>query len=330
MADSPTARALVALDVIQSRPGVTASELADRLGVTERAVRRYVEILRDADIPVVSVRGRYGGYRIGRSVRLPPVVFTGPEALGLVMAVLDSPTGAPQADSLVGSGVTKLVRALPESVGRPAALLWQHTAAAPADIPRPDPATTSALVEAVATGHRVRLGYRTGQSHEWTNEVDPWAVVVRYGLWYLLCRLDTGDIRTYRIDRVLSVEQLVTKSDVPEDLGQGWPLQTRVRFLAPSYGTESYATVGKSADLLEYASSLDRNAYAGNSDRHPPLAFAPARWWAPLGGDSCPSHLQFPASDVSCPIVDRILRPHSRRLPRHSSKCLRRPASRVC
>lgn len=243
MADSPTARALVALDVIQSRPGVTASELADRLGVSERAVRRYVEILRDADIPVVSVRGRYGGYRIGRSVRLPPVVFTGPEALGLVMAVLDSPTGAPQADSLVGSGVTKLVRALPESVGRPAALLWQHTAAAPADIPRPDPATTSALVEAVATGHRVRLGYRTGEGREWSNEMDPWAVVVRYGLWYLLCRLDTGEIRTYRIDRVLSVEQLATKSDVPEDLdairvleenlGQGWPLQTRVRFLAP-------------------------------------------------------------------------------------------------
>ena len=243
MADSPTARALVALDVIQSRPGVTASELADRLGVSERAVRRYVEILRDADIPVVSVRGRYGGYRIGRSVRLPPVVFTGPEALGLVMAVLDSPTGAPQADSLVGSGVTKLVRALPESVGRPAALLWQHTAAAPADIPRPDPVTTSALVEAVATGHRVRLGYRTREGREWSNEMDPWAVVVRYGLWYLLCRLDTGDIRTYRIDRVLSVEQLATKSDVPEDLdairvleenlGQGWPLQTRVRFLAP-------------------------------------------------------------------------------------------------
>jgi len=243
VADSPTARALVALDVIQSRPGVTASELADRLGVSERAVRRYVEILRDADIPVVSVRGRYGGYRIGRSVRLPPVVFTGPEALGLVMAVLDSPTGAPQADSLVGSGVTKLVRALPESVGRPAALLWQHTAAAPADIPRPDPATTSALVEAVATRHRVRLGYRTGEGREWSNEMDPWAVVVRYGLWYLLCRLDTGEIRTYRIDRVLSVEQLATKSDVPEDLdairvleenlGQGWPLQTRVRFLAP-------------------------------------------------------------------------------------------------
>ena len=118
MADSPTARALVALDVIQNHPGVTASELADRLGVTQRAVRRYVEILRDADIPVVSFRGRYGGYRIGRGVRLPPVVFSGPEALGLVMAVLDSPGGAPVADSLVGSGVEKLLRALVEAVAR--------------------------------------------------------------------------------------------------------------------------------------------------------------------------------------------------------------------
>jgi len=244
VADSPTARALLALDVIQSRPGVSAAQVAERLGVTERAVRRYVEILRDADIPVVSVRGRYGGYRIGRAVRLPPVVFTGPEALGLVMAVLDSPSGAPEADSLVGSGVTKLVRALPESVARPAAMLWQHAAAARADIPRPDPTTTSALVEAVATGHLVRLGYRTGQGHAWTSEVDPWAVVVRYGLWYLLCRNHAGEIRTYRIDRVVSVEQLAGRSTPPDDLdairlleenlGRGWPLQTRVRFLAPA------------------------------------------------------------------------------------------------
>lgn len=244
MADSPTARALLALDAIQSRPSVTAAELAARLDVSERAVRRYVEILRDAGIPVVSVRGRYGGYRIGRGVRLPPVVFSGPEALGLVMAVLDSPGGAPVADSLIGSGVEKLLRALPESVGRPAAMLWQHTAAAPVDIPRPDVALTSALVEAVATGHRVRVAYRSSSLREWTTEVDPWAVVVRYGLWYLLCRLDSGDLRTYRIDRVLSVEQLPGRSAAPPDLdaigllernlGQGWPLATRVRFRAPA------------------------------------------------------------------------------------------------
>lgn len=244
MPDSPTARALQALDLIHGRPGTTAADLADRLGVSERAVRRYVEILRDAGIPVVSTRGRYGGYRIGRGVRLPPVEFSGPEALGLVMAALDSPQGAPATDSLVGTAVEKLLRALPESVGRPAAELWRHATAAPLDVPRPDAAHTSALVEAVATGHRVSLGYRSAAGREWTSEVEPWAVVVRYGLWYLLCRTDTGDIRTYRIDRILAVAPLTTRSAPPADLdaigmleqhlGQGWELETRVRFLAPA------------------------------------------------------------------------------------------------
>ena len=64
---SPTARALRVLDVLQARPGVTAAELAERLGVTERAARRYVAILREADIPIESTRGPYGGYTLGRS-----------------------------------------------------------------------------------------------------------------------------------------------------------------------------------------------------------------------------------------------------------------------
>ena len=73
---SPTARALRALDLLQGRPGITASELAQRLGVTERAARRYVAILREADIPVESTRGPYGGYTLGRGLRLPPLVFS--------------------------------------------------------------------------------------------------------------------------------------------------------------------------------------------------------------------------------------------------------------
>src|SRR6478672_9256600 len=86
---SPAARALLALEVIQGAPGITADRLAGRLGVSERAVRRYVGILRDAGIPIDSVRGPYGGYRVGRGLRLPPVTFSASEALGLVMAVLD-------------------------------------------------------------------------------------------------------------------------------------------------------------------------------------------------------------------------------------------------
>ena len=62
---SPTGRALRVLELLQAQPGITASQLAAQLGVTERAARRYVEILREADIPVESARGPYGGYRLG-------------------------------------------------------------------------------------------------------------------------------------------------------------------------------------------------------------------------------------------------------------------------
>jgi predicted DNA-binding transcriptional regulator YafY len=86
---SPTARALLALEAIQNSPGITAQLLGERLGVSERAARRYVAILREADLPIESVTGPYGGYRVGRGLRLPPLMFTAAEAMGLVMAVLE-------------------------------------------------------------------------------------------------------------------------------------------------------------------------------------------------------------------------------------------------
>lgn len=246
---SPTARALRTLELLQSRPagGVRADELAERLGVTERAVRRYVGILREAGVPVDSVRGPHGGYRLGRGTRLPPVVFTELEALGLVMAVLDGQPQAadPGADDLVGTALGKVIRALPERVGRQAAALREHASAAPDRYSaRPDPLVTSALVAASAIHRRVLISYRSEAGKEWDAEVDPWAVVVRYGRWYLLCHSHRADaIRTYRVDRVGSVRQMEQSFEPPDDLdpvaaveenlGIGWRHVTRVVFHAP-------------------------------------------------------------------------------------------------
>ncbi|MEV7074336.1 WYL domain-containing protein [Streptomyces sp. NPDC093990] len=246
---SPTARALRTLEILQSRAaGVTADELAAALGVTERAARRYIGILREAGVPVHSARGPYGGYRLGRGARLPPVVFTEPEALGLVMAVLDGQPAAadPSADDLVGTALGKVIRALPESVGRQAAALREHASAAPdPGASRPDPALTSALVAAGAVRRRVLIAYRSESGNEWEAEVDPWAVVVRYGRWYLLCHSHHADaIRTYRIDRVRAVRETAHGFEMPDDLdpvavleenlGRGWAFPTRVVFDAPT------------------------------------------------------------------------------------------------
>ncbi|QSB15384.1 WYL domain-containing protein [Natronosporangium hydrolyticum] len=241
---SPTARALRAVEILQARPGVTAAELGQRLGVTERAARRYVGILREAGIPVESARGLHGGYRIRRGKRLPPVVFTEPEALSMVMAVLDGHPAATDPADLVGGALTKVIQALPEQVGQQAAALRDHAAAAPDRYPaRPDPGVTSTLVTAVAERRRLRVTYR-GDRGQWEEELDPWAVVVRYGRWYLLCHSHRVDaIRTYRIDRVGAVAQTGAESTAPDgldpvavleqNLGAGWTFPTRVVFAAP-------------------------------------------------------------------------------------------------
>jgi predicted DNA-binding transcriptional regulator YafY len=242
---SPTARALQTLEILQVQPGTTAERIAERLGVTERAARRYVAILREAGVPVESERGRYGGYRLGRGMRLPPVVFTQEEALGLVMAVLEGHPGASGSGELAGSALGKVIRALPESVGRQAAALREYAAAAPdRRASHSDPAVTSALIVAVASRHRVRLRYRSAAGREWESEVDPWAVVVRHGRWYLLCHSHhAGAVRSYRVDRVAAVGQtghpftppegLDPVTALEENLGEGWQFTTRVVFKAP-------------------------------------------------------------------------------------------------
>jgi predicted DNA-binding transcriptional regulator YafY len=244
-AENPTARALLALELLQGSPGISAERLADRLGVSERAARRYVGTLRQAGIPIDSVRGPYGGYRLGRGVRLPPLVFEAPEALGLVMAVLDGHHDAGDPADPVGSALGKLMRALPEPVVAQAEAVRRTTAPVPdRGAARPDPAITTALVEACSAHRAVRFEYRSEAGSQWTAEVEPWAVVVRHGRWYLLCRSRRAEAqRAYRVDRVRTVEPLDEVftppagldpvAELEEHLASGWEFETEVVIDAP-------------------------------------------------------------------------------------------------
>ncbi len=242
---SPAARALLALELVQSSPGITAERLGGALGVSERAARRYVAILREAGIPIVAERGPYGGYRVGRGLRLPPLMFTSAEALGLVMAVLDGHHDAADPTDPVGTALGKIVRALPEPVAAQAEVVRRTTAPAPdRAAARPDPAVTARLVEACAARRPVRVTYRSESGDEWDAELDPWAVVVRHGRWYLLCRSRAKDaVRTFRIDRVGAVEELDGTCEPPpgldavavleENLAVGWEYTVDVVIEAP-------------------------------------------------------------------------------------------------
>ncbi|KQS99934.1 helix-turn-helix transcriptional regulator [Cellulomonas sp. Leaf395] len=244
---NPTARALTVLELIQGSPGITADRLAEGLGVSERAARRYVATLREADIPIVSVRGPYGGYRVGRGLRPPPLVFTAAEALALVMAALDGHHDADDPSAPVGSALGKIVRSLPASVAEPVRAVREGADPVPdGNAPRPDPATTAALVQACASHRSVRLAYRSENGNAWDTVADPWAVVVRHGRWYLLCYSHTAVARRdYRVDRVGAVEELAETFTPPADLdpvaeieahlAQGWEFDVVVDVHAPAH-----------------------------------------------------------------------------------------------
>jgi predicted DNA-binding transcriptional regulator YafY len=229
---SPTARALLALEVIQNHPGITAQSLGDSLGVTERAARRYVAILREADLPIESVSGPHGGYRVGRGLRLPPLMFTAAEAIGLVMAVLEGHRDAASPTDLVGGALAKIVRVLPERVSGPVRAL--RTVPPPLAAPgtSPSPVLAAQLIEACTAAHRVRLGYRLHTADRMM-DIDPWAVVLRHSRWYLLGWSHTVQARrVLRVDRIVSVDALPDAFTPPNDLdalrtleehlSQGW------------------------------------------------------------------------------------------------------------
>jgi predicted DNA-binding transcriptional regulator YafY len=242
---SPTARALLALELVQDSPGITADRLGDKLGVSERAARRYVEILREAGIPIESVRGPFGGYRLGRGLRIPPLMFTAAEALALVMAVLDGHHQAGDPADPVGSALGKIARVLPESVAGQIDAIRRTTAPVPDRAAnRPDPGTASDLAQACANHRQVRLEYRSESGTEWAMVVEPWAVVVRHGRWYLLCKSISNQARrAYRVDRIQAIEMLDDTFVPPGDLdpvamleghlAMGWEYDVEVIIEAP-------------------------------------------------------------------------------------------------
>jgi predicted DNA-binding transcriptional regulator YafY len=161
------------------------------------------------------------------------------------MAVLDGHHAAGDPSDPVGSALGKIVRALPEPVAAQAEVVRQATAPAPdRAAARPDPETTSTLVHACSERRRVRIGYRTERGSDWLMEVDPWAVVVRHGRWYLLCHSHTADARrAFRVDRVRDVEPLEDTFVPPADLDPvalleehlafGWEYDVEVVIEAP-------------------------------------------------------------------------------------------------
>ena len=112
--DHPATRLLALLELLQAHRCLSGADLAERLGVDARTVRHYVRLLLEMDIPVESVRGRYGGYRLLPGYKLPPMMFTAEEALALMVGLKAAERiGATATVSAATGARTKLERVLP-------------------------------------------------------------------------------------------------------------------------------------------------------------------------------------------------------------------------
>ncbi|MFD5218361.1 helix-turn-helix transcriptional regulator [Streptomyces tendae] len=218
----PVSRVLTLLELLQSGGVRTVAELADRLGVGERTVRRYVDHLVDLDVPVESVRGRYGGYRLAPGHRMPPLMLTDDEALAVLLGlVAGRRTGITAAAGTAGeTAAAKVRRVLPERLRhRLDAVLDSLTfTTAPAGSAAPESAVLLPVADAVRHHRPLAIRYTgsggsggsgsgrsgsggSGGSGERT--VYPYGLVAHAGRWYVTGRdLSVGADRTFRLDRI--------------------------------------------------------------------------------------------------------------------------------
>jgi predicted DNA-binding transcriptional regulator YafY len=205
---TPTARLLEVLELLQTRPLTTGREIADRLAIDARTVRRYVAALQDLGIPVEGQRGVGGGYRVRPGYRLPPLMLSDDEAVIVVLGLMAARRQGLDTDAgSVDGALTKIHRVLPDLLRRRVEALETTLGFTTAERSGAPVAgdTVLLLADAVRRGRRVRTGYRSYSGERTRRELSPYGLVVHAGRWYLAAHDHLrDDLRTFRIDRMRS------------------------------------------------------------------------------------------------------------------------------
>ncbi|WP_405782907.1 helix-turn-helix transcriptional regulator [Streptomyces sp. NBC_00859] len=205
-----TTRVLALLEILQEGGIRPVPDLATRLDVDERTVRRYIGHLLDLGVPVDSVRGRYGGYRLAPGYRMPPLMLTDEEALAVLLGLLAGQrAGLVTTSAAAGESATaKLQRVLPKALGQRLEALLETADFTARPRPGTAPETGVLLGLAEAARHQrpvvIRYTDRKGRSSERT--VLPYGLVAHSGRWYLTGADPAGqEVRTFRLDRIASM-----------------------------------------------------------------------------------------------------------------------------
>lgn len=205
MATEVPARLLRLLSLLQSRREWSGAELAGRLDVTGRTVRRDVERLRALGYPVEGTTGTAGGYRLASGRDLPPLLLDDSEAIAIAVGLRTAAQGGVRgADEASVRALAKLEQILPARLRQRIATLADATVSVtrPRGVPA-DPETLGIAAAACRDREVLAFEYRRRDEAAMRRRVEPWGLVTVTGLWYLVgFDVDRGGWRTFRLDRV--------------------------------------------------------------------------------------------------------------------------------
>ena len=196
----PSSRMLALLSLLQVRRDWPGDELAGRLEVSPRTLRRDIDRLRELGYRVQALRGPAGGYRLIAGSDLPPLLFDDEQAVAVALALAVAPASGADVAEAAARALVTVRQLLPARLRHRVDVVGAVTAPGRILV---DPDVLVAVSESVHRREVLRFGYGSDGGDRPARRVEPHAVVARKGRWYLLAYdLDADDWRTYRIDRI--------------------------------------------------------------------------------------------------------------------------------
>ena len=255
----PATRVLAVLELLQTHGRMSGAELARRLEVDGRTLRRYISVLEDLGIPITSERGRHGAYMLVAGFKLPPMMFSDDEALALSVGLLAARSlGLAEGGSAVASAQAKLERVMPANLKNRVRAVDETVAL---DLTHPAPAgdnrALAVLSAAAQARRRVHMRYISSKGEGSERDFDPYGLLYRKGKWYVggHCHLRQG-LRSFRLDRVQDVHQLETPFTRPQDFDAGEHLDFSIATLPRSIPVEVLLKTDIQTAMLELGENI--------------------------------------------------------------------------
>ncbi|MCA9884088.1 MAG: YafY family transcriptional regulator [Anaerolineae bacterium] len=216
---SQTARLLIVLELLQSHDEISGAEIAKKIEVSRRTVRRYIVMLQDMGIPIEADQGRHGAYRLQRGYEMPPLLFTESEATAMTLGLLTMQKfHFPVEMAAVEGALAKVKRSLPEKLIHQAQSIQENVIF---NTSLPQSGFKTGVIESLSTAiqqhQQVRLAYISRAGDNTERVFDPYGIVFNEGYWYAVgyCHL-RQDLRLFRLDRIVALEKSNATFDRPK------------------------------------------------------------------------------------------------------------------